>query len=312
MKNKGFTLVELLAVVAVLILLITVITPKVINQLSTSEEVTRQEQINTLIDIAKIYTNENTDKLPEEDKAPISLITIEELKQAGLINKSQIIDPKTKEQMTGCIRITIENNNYKYTYNNNCNKTVLVTFDAQGGSLNQNTKTVIVSEKYGELPNPTRKGYDLKGWNGKNLFDIDSSTGFTSETLDWTQEKTDTGFTIDATNISGTSRAIRLYLGEFPSGTYTINSINSIEPSKYILRVVGDNSTPDSLIKTITINETSNLELYMLVSKNTYSISNIQLEEGTTSTTYEPYCITSNTTVVQENDHTLKAIWEGI
>lgn len=119
MKNKGFTLVELLAVVAILMLLISVITPKVMSQLNTSKDVTQKEQINTLIDITKIYTNQNTNKLPEEDHT--SIITIEELKQSGLINKNEIIDPKTKEQITGCIRITIENNKYKYEYSkNNC------------------------------------------------------------------------------------------------------------------------------------------------------------------------------------------------
>ena len=36
----------------------------------------------------------------------------------------------------------------------------------------------------------------------------------------------------------------------------------------------------------------------------------IQLEEGDKATEYEPYYIESNTTVVQEKNHTLKAIWE--
>ena len=117
MKNKGFTLVELLAVVAILILLVTIVTPKVIKQLNTSEDTIQQQQINNLIDITKIYTNENTFKLPEEGQT--SIITINELKQSKLINKKQIIDPKTKEEITGCIKITIEHNKYKYEYSKN-------------------------------------------------------------------------------------------------------------------------------------------------------------------------------------------------
>ena len=115
MKNKGFTLVELLAVVAILMLLVSVITPKVMSQLNTSKEVTQKEQINTLINIAKIYTNQNTEKLPENNS--ISVVTIQELKESGLINKNQILDPKTKEELTGCILIKDENNKYKYEYN---------------------------------------------------------------------------------------------------------------------------------------------------------------------------------------------------
>ena len=39
-------------------------------------------------------------------------------------------------------------------------------------------------------------------------------------------------------------------------------------------------------------------------------IGKVQIEEGTVATEYEPYYITSDTNVVQEKDHTLKAIWE--
>ena len=39
-------------------------------------------------------------------------------------------------------------------------------------------------------------------------------------------------------------------------------------------------------------------------------IANIQLEEGDTATEFEPYYITSSTKVVQNKDHTLKAIWK--
>ena len=115
MKNKGFTLVELLAVIAILMLLITVITPKVMKQLNSAKNITEQKQIDTLIEIAKIYTNEHTNRLPLGNNE--SIITIDELKQAGLINKDQILNPKTKEEMTGCVKIqNVINNKYKYIY----------------------------------------------------------------------------------------------------------------------------------------------------------------------------------------------------
>ena len=39
-------------------------------------------------------------------------------------------------------------------------------------------------------------------------------------------------------------------------------------------------------------------------------ISNVQLEEGTVATDFEPYFITSSTKVTQNKEHTLIAIWE--
>jgi len=39
-----------------------------------------------------------------------------------------------------------------------------VTFDADGGTVNTNSKTVIFGNAYGELPTPTRNGYTFAGW----------------------------------------------------------------------------------------------------------------------------------------------------
>ncbi len=178
MKNKGFTLVELLAVIAVLMLLVAVIAPKVMEQLNTSKTITQQEQINTLINITKIYTNEHTDRLPNENQT--SIITIDELMQSGMISKKQIIDPKTKEEMIGCIKITNENNKFKYEYSKNrCDEVVIVTLDAQGGKLEKTTKNVIIGQKYGELPTPTKDGYTFMGWNGNNLASMINSNNYT-------------------------------------------------------------------------------------------------------------------------------------
>lgn len=39
-----------------------------------------------------------------------------------------------------------------------------VTFNADGGTVTANTKTVIFGNAYGELPTPTRNGYTFAGW----------------------------------------------------------------------------------------------------------------------------------------------------
>ena len=39
-----------------------------------------------------------------------------------------------------------------------------VTFDANGGTVNTNSKTVIFGNEYGELPTPSRSGYTFAGW----------------------------------------------------------------------------------------------------------------------------------------------------
>ena len=323
MKNKGFTLIELLAIIAILMLLITVITPKVMRQLKTSEDVTQKEQINTLINIAKIYANENTEKLPEKNS--VSAVTIQEIKESGLINKKQILDPKTNEELTGCILIKDENNKYKYEYNeDNCNNIVTVTFDPQGGELDQTTKTVIYHNQYGELPTPTKEGYTFMGWNGKNLLNLeDYITDITyfkitrdeikiikaSSSVYCVKSKHATNFVDNGKyTISGNIEGIfsgriyaffgiSLYHGYIVSGNKFVRSFNY-------------SSTDDKARLAIYLNNGSTT-LNANLTSDEVIISNIQLEEGDTATEYEPYYITSDTTVVQENNHTLKAIWQA-
>ena len=107
-NNKAFTLVELLAVVAILTLIIVIITPKVFKQLKTAENVTDQEQINSLINTSKIYMNQNSNLLPQEND--IYVISLDELKESGLIQKSQILNPSTNEELNGYIIVKFENN----------------------------------------------------------------------------------------------------------------------------------------------------------------------------------------------------------
>lgn len=113
-NNKGFTLVEVLAVVVILIAVITIITPKVISSFNNSEETIYKKQIESIIDISRIYMSSHTNLLPEENENYIIKIT--DLQQDKLINKDDILNPKTKEPLTGCILVRYLNNKYQYDY----------------------------------------------------------------------------------------------------------------------------------------------------------------------------------------------------
>lgn len=60
-----------------------------------------------------------------------------------------------------------------------------VTYDAKEGNVNNSTKTVTYSEKYGELERPTRKGYTFAGWytlpEGGTLITKDTVVNSTSD-----------------------------------------------------------------------------------------------------------------------------------
>ncbi len=333
-NNRGFTLVEVLAVLVILVLIMTIITPKVFKQFEHAEKVTDQEQINALINTSKIYMNQNSNLLPAENDTYI--ISLDDLKESGLIKSSQILNPSTKEELKGCILVKYENNKYKYEYKEE-NEQITVTFDPQGGTLQETSKNVILGEKYGTLPIPTREGYTFMGWRGKNMFDEETILmaidGATHE---------NGYYSFDAKKAHTLYGAV-LQNGLFESaGTSQIN-ICFNENTKYTVSIKGhtDFYTPANIYETLflgiiyddktrdyatisgendiykSFNSNINKKVqYVYLSYGRGNVDShvayIQIEEGETATEYEPYQeYTSSTTVTKQENHTLYAIWQA-
>lgn len=55
-------------------------------------------------------------------------------------------------------------------------RTYTITFDANGGNVNQGSKTVVAGKGIGALPAPVREGYDFIGWTMKNGMNVTSTT----------------------------------------------------------------------------------------------------------------------------------------
>ena len=199
---------------------------------------------------------------------------------------------------------------------------VLTTFDANGGTIsteNTTSKLVKIGNIYGELPIPDeREGYIFKGWNGKNMFNEESILmaidGVTKEN----------GYYVFLTN-----KAYQLYghnkgfpISNFVADKqYTLSVKGYLETGNlFLFQFQYNDETYDNVSinsneeQTITITSNLNKTIEELIVRyNTGGIAhirNIQLERGEEATEYEPYYITSSTTVVQDKDHTLTAIWE--
>ena len=187
--------------------------------------------------------------------------------------------------------------------------------NSNGGILDVTSKRVTKGKAYGELPTPTREGYIFKGWNGKNIINMEDhnvtitnyyykdeiptpkyvlkpSTNYvltfdykvnsSTKNLIATVGYGATGFSRDIRSSSVYSGTNRLELNFTTPATFDYN------PPYIAFRFVRMSSPGDANV----------------------DISNIQLEEGTEATDYEPYYVTSDTLVTQEGEHTLTAIWE--
>jgi len=114
MKNKGFTLVELLAVIALLGVISTIVVITVNNTLKTSEEDLYQVQIENILTGAKTWASSNVFSLPSNDGEEI-ILTLAQLKQDGFV-EDDITNPKTKELFSDSLQIKITRVDNNYTY----------------------------------------------------------------------------------------------------------------------------------------------------------------------------------------------------
>lgn len=203
----------------------------------------------------------------------------------------------------------------------------MVTFDPNGGTLSETTKWVEYNEPYGELPTPTKEGYTFLGWNGKNMFDMTGWLNSFSTATHGTIVKGENSIQITATSDDAYTNSWQgnsvLKTSIMPNTKYTISweSDNNITALSYGFingnwsdgyRVAGNNAIKKNFVFTAPQDgEYITYRVGASTSGDSITYSNIQIEEGETATEYEPYYITPSTTVVQKNNHTLKAIWEA-
>ncbi len=110
MKNKGFTLVELLAVIIILGLLLLITMISVNSILNSSKESLSETQKKRLEDAAEVYY------LSEGMSRDSKCVSVEYLVWGGYVNSNEVLDPKTREPLEGSIAITYDANRYSYEY----------------------------------------------------------------------------------------------------------------------------------------------------------------------------------------------------
>ena len=193
-----------------------------------------------------------------------------------------------------------------------------LTLDPNGGSVSTTSKTVTYDSTYGELPTPTRTGYTFNGWKGKNLYsdlynirfgELSYSNGIFKQTSD---DGTTRSFVLQGfkdlayvKNLSSQNYDISIGKKTFSftaDGTYNVLSlkINGSKQDNYVLF-----NTPFlENGKTYTLS-------FQVINSTAGSISwnNLQIEEGSKATVYEPIYVTSSTKVTIPSDHKLVANW---
>ena len=114
MKKKGFTLVELLAVIIILSLVLVIAVPSVNKYIKQSKEKAYDAQISTIIEAAQAYASTNPELLPNRENISVK-VTLGQLKSSGLI-KEEVKNPNDDKYFDDALTIEIKKKGETYTY----------------------------------------------------------------------------------------------------------------------------------------------------------------------------------------------------
>ena len=119
MNKKGFTLVELLAVIVILALIALIAYPNVTKIISGAKENTNKIQMSALNQAMDTYIARHAAELGDSE-----IVCLSDLKKDGLLDKdAKIVNPEDDSEYVGYFTLTWDAtyNQYTYTYTNTAN-----------------------------------------------------------------------------------------------------------------------------------------------------------------------------------------------
>ena len=156
--KKGFTLVELLAVITILGILALVTFPIVLKQINNARSGIKDSQKQLIIDAAKDYMNANEEDFPGVDGVKYC-VTISDLNDYLIDMKNESFNDIDK---SGGVEILYKNG-FKYNIVDEC-EVVTISFNANGGNIENATKSVVKGSIYGNLPTAEKNDSIFLGW----------------------------------------------------------------------------------------------------------------------------------------------------
>lgn len=107
--KRGFTLIELMAVIVVLGIVAVIVMPTIDRFVRKAQYASYDVQIDAIIDGAKNWTVDNTNRIPDNNNETIS-IYLSELKNGGFV-REDLINPLTDQSFSNNTLIVITKKN---------------------------------------------------------------------------------------------------------------------------------------------------------------------------------------------------------
>lgn len=117
MVKKGFTLIELIAVIAILATVSMIVFPNISEVIYSSKQTLHDDQIKDIEASAQKWATDNLELLDSTHLNNV-YISLSSIQSMGYLEKDSITDPLTREKMNGCIKISynLQAQSYEYKY----------------------------------------------------------------------------------------------------------------------------------------------------------------------------------------------------
>lgn len=117
--KKGFTLIELIAVVAILGLIALIVYPSINSVIKSSQEDSYESQTKIIEKAAGNWALDNINLLPKDE---VTVVCVSQLVEGGYISNEDVKDPRdTKKELSGGVEISYKSKQYIYKYNDEAN-----------------------------------------------------------------------------------------------------------------------------------------------------------------------------------------------
>ena len=141
MKEKAFTLVELIAVVAILGLIALIVYPAITSVIRNARESSYNDQVKVIEKAAKEWSTEHANILPDDGST--YRLPVSELLDKGYISNDEIKDPRnSSKNLTGNVEIKYDSSIKQFTfkYVDNSSKTNDVAAASLATTITNNSK----------------------------------------------------------------------------------------------------------------------------------------------------------------------------
>ena len=288
--KKGFTLMELLAVIIVLSILSVIVFPNAVKIINKSKENLYQAQLRDLEIVTKNFSLDHKELLDKNYLNDI-YISLSTLKKSRYLEENIIKNPKTGKEMLGCMKMSYnyDNNQYNYEYldidcdNDESLSGYLITYN--NGFESKEVGTIIKSV-YDQILKTYEGTISTIGGTIDGLYDIDDEYIFRGSDPHNYVRLGNGGDRYRIISMNKNDKTVKLIKTEPESSSYSKDNSNvfiSSSVSDYLLNFITKGSLSQYSSKvvdsskwsngSIDINNNMNYEVLKSV-ENTSSISN--------------------------------------